>query len=358
MKSEKEQLFEALLDLHLDRLEGDERESLEAACRDDAELAATCDRVGEILQPLDQWGTASPPPHLADRVLSHIGDRTDAALTASRPAEPASRLVKPAGRTRWPFISLREPLAVAACIALLLGVFYPGVSALRRNSRKALCSDNLRSIYSGTTMYRASFGGALPYAGRVPGSSWLPTAKPVSPVGDGRQTFASNSRHIYLLVKMDFGPKPRDFVCPGGSNGRPMDSTQLARCKDFDQACNISYASMNLSGAAPSLRPVRALAYLGDASPLFVDARFDPSVDPDHTNSRAHGGKGQMILTLDGTVRWMTTPVYGTQKDNVWLAGDIRHYTGHESPIGSDDVQLVPGYPATDRAYSRKRVAH
>ena len=52
----------------------------------------------------------------------------------------------------------------------------------------------------------------------------------------------------------------------------------------------------------------------------------------------------------------MTTPVYGTQKDNVWLAGDIRHYTGMERPTNCDDVQLVPGYPATDRAYSMKRI--
>ena len=345
MKSEKQQLFESLLDLHLDRLEGRERESLEAACRDDPELGATYDRVGEILQPLDQWGAASPSPHLADRVLSHIGERTDAAaLTPSLPSEPDSR-------PRWPFASLRQPLAVAACIALLLGVFLPGASTLRHNSRKALCSDNLRSIYGGTAMYQASFGGALPYVGRIPGGSWLPN-------GDDGQAFASNSRHIYLLVKLDFGPRPCDFVCPGDPGGEPMSLDQLAKCKDFEHACNISYASMNLSGSAPSLRPVRALAYLGDANPLFVNGRFDPSVDADRANSRAHGGKGQMILTLDGRARWLTTPVYGTQKDNVWLAGDIRHYTGVESPIGSDDVQLVPGYPATDRAYFKKRVVH
>ena len=350
MQSEKRQLFESLLDLHLDRLDGQARESVEAACRKDPELASACDRVGEILQPLEQGGSASPSPNLADRVLSHLGERT-AALTPSLPSESPSR-------RRWPFVSLREPLAVAACIALLLGVFFPGVAALRHSSRKALCSDNLRSIYNGTAMYQASFGGSLPYAGRIAGASWLPTGRPVSPVGDGGQAFASNSRHIYLLVKMDFGPRPCDFVCPGGASGRPMDSSQLAKCKDFERACNISYASMNLSGPAPNLRPARTLAYLGDANPLFVNARFDPSVDADRANSRAHGGKGQMILMLDGTARWLTTPVYGTQKDNVWLAGDIRHYTGVESPIGSHDVQLVPGYPATDRAYFNERVAH
>lgn len=345
MKREKQQLFESILDLHLDRLDEHERESLETAVRADPELAAASVRVGKVLQPLDQWGIATVPQNLADRILSHIDNQTGTrAMTASPVFEPVSR-------PRWPFVSLREPLAVAACIALLLGVFFPGLSALRHNSRKALCSDNLRSIFTGTTMYQASFGGALPYAGRIPGASWLPNE-------ESGQVFASNSRHIYLLVKMDFGPKPCDFVCPGGGAGVPMSSDHFAECKDFTQACNINYASMNLSGPAPSLRPGRALAYMGDASPLFVNARFDSSVDPTRANSRAHGGKGQMILTLDGTVRWMTTPVYGTQKDNVWLAGDIRHYTGLERPTDRDDVQLVPGYPATDRTYFTKQIVH
>ena len=288
MKRDKQELFESILDLHLDRLEGHRREELETAIREDAELAAVSDRVGEVLQPLDQWGVATVPPNLADRVMSHVGDQTGTrTIASSLPTEAASR-------PRWPFLSFREPLAVAACIALLLGVFYPAVSQMRQNSRKALCSDNLRSVFNGTTMYRASFGGALPYAGQIPGASWLPNTE------NGKQ-FASNSRHVYLLVKMDFGPQPCDFVCPGGEAGAPMSSDQLAKCKDFQQACNINYASMNLSGPAPSLRPTRALAYLSDANPLFVNARFDPSIDATRANSRAHGGKGQMILTLDGT---------------------------------------------------------
>lgn len=343
MKRDKQELFESILDLHLDRLEGHQREELEAAIHEDAELSAVSDRVGEVLQPLDQWGVATVPPNLADRVLSHIDNQTRSrSLVASLPTEAVSR-------SRWPFVSFREPLAVAACIALLLSVFYPAVSGMRHNSRKAACADNLRSVFNGTTMYQASFGGALPYAGQVPGSSWLPST-------ESGQLFASNSRHVYLLVKMDFGPQPCDFICPGAETGSPMSSDQLAKCKDFTEACNINYASMNLSGPRPGLRPTRALAYIGDASPLFVGTRFDPSVDAAKANSRSHGGKGQMVLTLDGTSRWMTTPVYGTQKDNIWLAGDIRRYTGIERPVRSGDVQLVPGYPATDRAYSMKRI--
>lgn len=335
MSREKKQQYESLLDLHLDRLDEHERELVVAECRDDPELEAASERLRKTLRPLDQWTVAAVPANLADRVLSELERRaSDVGADFPVPLEAV-------GRPSWPFVSLRGIVAVAACILLLFGVFVPGVSKLRYESRKALCADNLGSIFRGTAMYQASFGGSLPFAGAKPGAAWLPSDLP-------GQAFASNSRHLYLLVKLDFGPTPGDFVCPGGSSGTAMAPHNLKACADFDRACNITYATMNLSGSDPNLRPAPRLAYLGDANPLFIDARFDPSVDPDRANSRAHGGRGQMILTLDGKARWMTTPVYGSQKDNVWLAGNIREYTGVECPTSKDDAQLVPGYPATD----------
>ena len=71
-----------------------------------------------------------------------------------------------------------------------------------------------------------------------------------------------------------------------------------------------------------------------------------PITSPDTTNSTAHGGRGQTVLTLDGSARWITSPIYGPERDNLWLAGDIRHYTGCETPTRDDDAQLIPGYPA------------
>ena len=95
-----------------------------------------------------------------------------------------------------------------------------------------------------------------------------------------------------------------------------------------------------------------AIAYVSDVNPLFVGARFNASIDPDRTNSPAHRGKGQTVLTLDGSARWITRPVYGPKQDNLWLIGNIRSYKGTEVPAG-DDVQLVPGYPATDPVINR-----
>lgn len=95
------------------------------------------------------------------------------------------------------------------------------------------------------------------------------------------------------------------------------------------------------------------VAYLSDANPLFVNAKFNDAVDPYYTNSPAHRGRGQNVLTLDGSATWMPKPVYGRNHDNLWLIGNIRYYEGTEALDRDDDVQLVPGYPATDPAVRR-----
>jgi hypothetical protein len=127
-----------------------------------------------------------------------------------------------------------------------------------------------------------------------------------------------------------------------------MPCDRLAGQDDFGKACNISYATLNLAGPTLRLRPSRGVAYAGDPNPLFVNARFNAAVDADHTNSPAHRGKGQTVLTLDGSAAFVTSPICGPKRDNVWLVGNIRHYTGTETPASDDDAQLVQGYPTTD----------
>lgn len=327
---------EALLDLHLERLDEEHRAWIEAELQRDASLRAKSDRLGRILQPLDHWRVSSGAANLADKVLDHV-ERS----AGGREVYPVSSGEAEPRRVWFPGISMREMIAAAACILLLLMVLVPGVSQMRERSRRALCASNLGSIFQGVQAYQASFAGSLPFAGNLAGSSWLPHE------GD-RNSYASNSRHLYLLVRYDFGPRPGDFICPSDRRATPMATEQLAGRDDFSVACNLSYASLNLGGSSPNLHPTKPIAYLSDANPLFVNARFNPSLDPDRANSPAHGGKGQTVLMLDGSSRWMTRPVYGPQKDNLWVIRNVRDYNGTEAPTDEDDVQLVPGYPVTD----------
>ncbi len=334
MQPEKPDREELLLAWHLDRLSAEDRSWIEQELDKDAALRKSSERLGRILQPLDSWQVQAAPPSLADKTLLYVNKAVETqALSAASPVR--------GGILHSPFLRGRELVAAAACLLLLVGTLWPGLSMLRERSQRVMCAGNLGSIFRGAGVYQETFAGALPYAGGVERSCWLPS-------GPTDRPFLSNSRHLFLLVKLNQGPKPGDFLCPADRNAKPMTAEDLAGRVDFASAANVSYDSLNLCGPRPNIRPPMPLVYVSDPNPLFIDARFNRSVDPDKTNSPAHRGRGQNILTTDGRAEFMRTPFFGPQKDNVWLAGNIRYYTGTESPVSENDVQLVPGYPVTE----------
>jgi len=317
-----------LLDLHLDRLDEADRRAVLAELARDADLQAKNNRLGRILQPLDHWRTPPTPSHLADRVLSQVAQsRIGSTVSAAA-----------SGCVFRPFVRWRELAAIAACLVLLAGAFVPGVAALRQRSQRIACANNLHSVFLGTSAYQQAYAGVLPYAGGVPGASWLP-------VGVRDAKYVSNSRHSYLLVKFHFGPKVRDFRCPADPDAEAAAEADADR-DDFAGARRINYDALNLAGEKPNLRPLPALAYMADANPLFVGARFNETVDPQTANSPAHRGRGQNVLFLNGRVHFMPTPVCQERRDNVWLIEGIHRYVGTETPLSPDDAFLIPGYPA------------
>lgn len=334
MNRDDRNIEETLLDWHLERLDEDARTWVEQELQRDVRLRAKSDQISKVLQPLDHWRVSAAPSDLADKVMACI-EKADSVSAAPLmfPTEAA-----PVGR-RFPF-ALREVVAAAACILLLIGVFVPGAAELRERSRRALCAGNLSSIFRGVSAYRQAFSSALPFAGNLPGSSWLPGGAADGP-------FLSNSRHAYLLVKLNYVSTPDQFDCGSSESESHARSADWENNDDFQSSRGVRFATMNLAGMRPDLRPKGAIAYISDANPLFVNARFDSGIDPYKTNSPSHSGRGQNVLTLDGSVMWMPKPVYGPKQDNLWLIGDVRQYTGTELPQPGD-VQLVPGFAARE----------
>jgi len=326
-----------LLDFHLERLDDAEREQVERRLAEDPGFAESSRRLGRLLKPLDYWQPGSHADRIADKVLAVIHNEQGRRIVRMDP--------ELGGEYRPRFIPLRNLVAAAACVLLLIGVFVPGITTIRAQAQRTACASNLSTIFRGTALYREAFRRSLPYAGDLRPSAWLPGAAANRP-------YKSNSRHGFLLVKYGFGPTPRDFTCPSDENAEVMDVADFTAVDDFTRAANVSYDSLNLTGGEPTLRPQRNLVYLGDPSPLFKDARFDASVDPDTANSPAHGRGGQTLMMLDGRATWARTPVIGPDADNIWLAGGLRDYRGVESRASDDDVHLIPGYPRTDPRYA------
>lgn len=331
MNRKENDAADQLLEWHLNLLDDDAAKWVESELQRDARLQAHSQKLGRILRPLDHWTAHPGPPNLAENILQ--------AIKHGRTAEP---LEVPRNRTfAFPFFRMRDIGAIAACIALLLGVFVPGASALRSRSQRILCASNLHDIGQGLSQYQASFAGSLPFAGFAPDSTWLP--------GDDPTCYSSNSRHVFLLHKFGFVAKPNAFLCPSNKSAAPMKVAALDGCDDFGAGNNISYDSHNLAGTTPNLRPGAAIAYLADPNPLFIGARFNGDIDPQVANSPAHGGCGQTVLLLDGRAEYMKSPVYGDHKDNVWTIEGVRKYTGRETPTRPTDSFLVPGLPKIHR---------
>ncbi len=341
---EKNDPVDSLLEWHLGLVSEEDREQITAAIGRDPDLAARSERLGRILRPLDHWSVSSGPAQLAESVLAAV-ERADIRPLSDLAVVPADR-----GIIRLPFGRLRDLIAVAACLVALLSVSIPGISALRGRSQRALCANNLGDVFRGLSAYQTSFAGTLPFAGYAENASWLPQP-------GQRSASASNSRHVFLLLKHRFVPRAESFVCPCSPEGRPMNIAEADTRHDFAEAGNICYDSLNLAGQSPNFRPVVPIAYLSDANPLFVNARFNEGVDPQMANSPAHGGCGQTVLMLDGRAEYLRSPIYGSQKDNVWVIEGIRRYSGQEAPSRFDDAFLVPGFPA-EQSFPRTSPTH
>ncbi len=333
----RENFEDLLLEWHLGLLEAEDRARLSAELHRDESLRAKSEKLARVLRPLDHWTVSRDAEKLEERILRSIGrfDPTIQSGTAPIP-EPAG-----SGGFRFPFFRLRDLAGIAACILILLSVAIPGVSEMRSRSQRTLCAGNLGDIFRGVAGYQTAFAGSLPFAGYNQNAAWLPDR-------NDRWNHASNSRHVFLLLKQGFVSRPQAFLCPCADDAAPMKIARLNACDDFNSARNIRYDSLNLSGMSPNIRPVNAIAYLGDANPLFVGARFNESLDPEVANSPAHGGRGQTVLILDGHAEFLRTPIYGSRRDNVWVIEGVRRYTGNEVPVRQDDAFLVPGFPRGD----------
>ena len=351
MSDRGQQREELLLDLYLGQLDAETQAWLEAELRLDAELRVKYERLTQVLAPLDSWEVAPPPADLTQSVLRHVKQRTLPTVAASDSEKLTSTTTIPfptqvteraTGGGRGWYFAWRDIAAIAACILLLFTVMVPGLSRMRSRAQQMSCAENLSAIHQGTAAYNASFGG-LPFAGSDPGRSWLPDQA-------SSQPHQSNSRHPYILIRLN-QVSPAKFVCPADRQAQPMDLASTPDYDDFPTRRNLSFDTLNMTGPMPSYRTSPDLAYMSDHNPLFVRGEFDESLDPDEANSPTHrSGAGQNVLFLDGRVEWLTSPVYGPRRDNVWLIGQVRHYTGSETRLEPDDAFLVPGFPLTDPA--------
>ena len=325
---------ELLLDYLLERCDQQEAVRVALVIERDNELAARFQRLRSRLAPLETWTTPPPPAGMVSDILDNIAAHdARAALRGEGPPVGLPAVGEGAGGRGW-IISLREVLALAACIAIFVGLFGPGISVVRQSARRQMCAGNLASLGSALGAYVSDNRQYLPYAGPQTGPFIRQPGKRLAP----------NTRHLYPLLKRGYVSGPRVFICPGCRDDRPMQEEDIDRCSDFPDSCNRSY-HLQLMGRPVRIRIVArpfVMPYVSDANPMFERDTFNEDVDPATANSTAHRGRGQNVLHVDGHVGWYKTPIMGSIGDNMWQIANLRHYSGNEAPTAATDVFMAP----------------
>lgn len=323
----------ALIELHLGRLDAAARQTLLARIETDPHLQREHEALGELFSALATYDVPAPPADLHSRICARI----EATRTTQRILAQQQQVARSAGR----LMSLRDLMAVAAVLVMMIGIGVPGLLQMRQRARRVACSWNLGQIGRGLQAYAATFAEALPFAGWDAQATWSPTRQQ-------QMHLIPNRRHLYPLLRRQYVPSAAVFICPG-AGGVPMPAALIPRRNDFLESRNISYAGQNMAGVRPTLHSAPDMPIVGDDNPIFADgiplldvwARRFGLRDPSRLNSRAHGGSGQNILTLGGVVRWVTTPDAGLGGDNIWTLQGVRRYTGREGPRQATDTHLL-----------------
>ena len=338
MRDGSEPIEALLLDWHLNRLDAERARQVEDALAASPELKAQSDALAEVLGLLDEVPAPEPPADLAESVLARIDEQTKVLPFK----EPSSAL--PSGTSHdlsaSPALSLRELIAIAACITLIAGILVPGYFKAQSIARRNLCRSNQRMIWQGMANYAEANDGYLAYSGYVPGASFLPTrATHVKRV--------SNTRPVFKLLRYGYLPKndAQVFLCPSSKNARPMLAEDYSQFTDFVEPANVSFSFMftNLPKARHKSRIHLRMVFVGDRNPLFDPQAVGHSLSPyAQGNSISHKISGQNIMYVSGEGGWVDNPRVGVNRDDIYRVGELARYQGTETPTTDTDTWLVP----------------
>jgi len=341
MSNNPENLESQLLDYHLNRLDPTQAAEVEKAVNASEKVAAQSRNLAEVTRLLDGYHTPEPPADLADSIMARINEEPSV-LPFEQPkaSMTSSATGGTGGMSAGPAISLRELAAIAACVALFVGIFVPGYFKAQKMAYRNRCKHNLNLVMQGMAQYAEENEGYVTYAGYVPGGSWLPTRAP-------NVKRVSNTRPLFKLLQGNYVKGARVFICPADSFGRPMLADDYRKFDDFAEPANISYSFqyMNLPRGRLLERMNPQMALLADRNPLF-DGRAAHRLypfDDRWANSMAHGdGAGQNVVYPAGDFGWYTQPTVGVNRDNIYRAGQLLRHEGTEKPTCDTDSLLVP----------------
>lgn len=321
---------ENLVGYLLNALDPDEHRAVEAYLSENAEARAKLERLERALVPLAADAEApAPPPGLALAAIGRIAEHKCRPLP---PAPPPPR--NQIGPTGWRWSRRADVLAAAALLVFVGGLGLPFLMRAWHGRDRVACENNLRTFWGALQTYSTRTpGGAFPMVEEKGPSSvagaFIPMLREAGALNGDAVTVACPGQGR-RVVAPQYGLADLAAAYENGGDG----FEQMARELAGDYAYSLGYRQ------GPTLVGLRDAS--GGELPILADRAAGSG------NSLNHGGAGQNVLRIDGTVRWATKPTAGVANDNIYInqhnllrAGDNRT----DTVLGPGDAR--PG-PAND----------
>jgi len=305
------------------------------------EAAEIHSKLKAALAPLDSLEPESCPDDLAEGTIWRLNNFARSSQLQLQQLLATEQARKVTAKSRF-WRNLGEMAATAAVILGIAGVLFPPLNFARQKSWQARCQTQLGSIFQGLSNYTSEYEGQLPAVATTTGAPWWK-------VGDPGKENCSNTRHIWLLVKLNY-VNPTDFVCPGRSQGRALqfDPSKVKDCNDFPARRYITYSFPIRCPEPQKGRMLIPKVLMADSNPLFerlprdysnpLKLRLDKELST--RNSSNHGRRGQHVLSGDGGVKFLKVRYIGN--DDIYTLQGIRVYQGIEVPLREADILCAP----------------
>lgn len=286
------------------------------------------------LAPLDTFRPEPCPDELAQRTVRRLVQLVNAERSIERQEKTAIK------RRFWP--NLVEVASIAAIISFAIGVLIPMTSFARHQYNKQVCQRKLASIFNGINLYSFDFDGKLPAVTTDVSQPWYK-------VGYKGKENHSNTRNLFLLLKLGYDSRPSDFICCGRRQEgiTPLEISQVNDCNDFLSREQITYSFRIVCQPPVDMSLLAGQPLMADRNPVFENIRagicqvnLDEKLST--TASMNHNRRGQNVLFSDGRVEFLKTRHVGIPQDDIFTVQNIVEYRGNERPACKSDPFLAP----------------
>jgi len=318
-----------LIDYLLGVLDPATQARVEADLRQHPDLRERLDRLERALAPLAaDKEPAAVPPGLVLSTLAHVAEHTRPTLP---PAPPVRRLdpLGGAGR-RW--FRRADVLAAALVLILVGGLLAPWLTGAWHGAQVRACQNNLLTFWQALESYSDSHQERFP---RVEPQGPCSIAGIVVPLLQDAGVL--NSQASVSCPAQGRQPPPNVSVAD------LQDLWNRSSREEFQQQARQLAGHYAYTLGYREGETLHSLSRRCDGlTPIMADHRPGESLA---ANSPNHGGLGQNVLFIDGSIRWYTQPFAGAGGDHIYLNRNDQVSAGlcpEDTVLGSSDATPGP----------------